>query len=78
MKTAISIPDVVFRAADQAARRLRVSRSQLYTRAIEEFLEVYAPSNVIQRLDEVYGENPSGLDPNLADLQARSLGDDSW
>lgn len=36
MKTAISIPDKVFRSADALARRLGISRSELYTTAITE------------------------------------------
>jgi metal-responsive CopG/Arc/MetJ family transcriptional regulator len=39
MKTAVSLPDDLFRQADAAARRLRVSRSELYSKAIEEFLQ---------------------------------------
>ncbi len=39
MKTAVSIPDDVFREADRAAERLGWSRSQLYTQAIRGFLE---------------------------------------
>jgi len=38
MKTAVSLPDELFRLAETAARRLRVSRSQLYAMAIAEFL----------------------------------------
>ncbi len=36
MKTAISIPDEVFRQAEQAAKRLGVSRSEFFTRAVRE------------------------------------------
>jgi len=38
MKTAISIPDDIFEAGEHAAKRLRVSRSELYPTA--------APGNV--------------------------------
>jgi len=34
MKTAISIPDRVFRSAEQLAARLGVSRSELYSKAL--------------------------------------------
>jgi hypothetical protein len=33
LKTAISIPDQVFRRAEAAAKRLGLSRSELFTRA---------------------------------------------
>ena len=38
MKTAISLPDTVFKEADRFAKRTKKSRSQLYTEAIEEYL----------------------------------------
>jgi metal-responsive CopG/Arc/MetJ family transcriptional regulator len=38
MKTAVSIPDDLFRLAEAAARRLQVSRSQLYATALSVFL----------------------------------------
>jgi mRNA interferase MazF len=37
MKTAISVPDDVFRQIDRTARRLRISRSELFTRAARRF-----------------------------------------
>ena len=43
MKTAISIPDPIFQAAEEAAARLSMSRSQLYTKAVAAFVEIHAP-----------------------------------
>lgn len=78
MKTAISIPDRVFQAAEEAAERLSVSRSELYTRAVEAFLEAHPAVDVTARLDEVYADEPSGLDPAVAEMQRLSLPDDPW
>ena len=78
MKTAISIPDPIFQAAEEAAARLAMSRSQLYAHAVAEFVELHASCNVTERLDQVYAENPSELDPLLAKLQDLSLGRESW
>ncbi len=39
MKTAISLPDALFRAIDARARALKLSRSALVARAAREFLE---------------------------------------
>ena len=39
MKTAVSLPDDLFRLAEAAARRLGVSRSELYANAIAEYLD---------------------------------------
>jgi len=38
MKTAISLPDTLFRRAERVAKRRRLSRSELYRRAIEAYL----------------------------------------
>ena len=78
MKTAISIPDSIFQAADEAARRLAMSRSELYTKAVEDYLATHCPDNVMEKLDEVYAEVPSGLDPAVAEMQSRSLDEASW
>ena len=37
MKTAISIPDDIFVTADRLAKRMRKSRSQLYSDAVAEY-----------------------------------------
>lgn len=37
MKTAISIPNLIFEEAEEAAKELRMSRSELYTKALREF-----------------------------------------
>ena len=78
MKTAISIPDRVFRAAEEAAERLSMSRSELYTRAVEAFLEACPAVDVTEKLNKVYAENSSGLDNGLAEMQRLSLPDDPW
>jgi metal-responsive CopG/Arc/MetJ family transcriptional regulator len=78
MKTAISIPDKVFRSADALARRLGVSRSQLYATAVSEFLSKYQGRQVTKCLDSVYAEEDSSLSPNLAMLQLKSLPREEW
>ncbi len=55
-----------------------MSRSQLYTRAIQEFVELHGAENVTERLDRVYSENPSTLDPGFVEMQRKSLADDPW
>jgi predicted transcriptional regulator len=78
MKTAISLPDDLFRLAEIAARRLRVSRSQLYATAISEFLNRQQASAVTERLNEVYSRLPAKVDSTLHRAQLRSLEKDSW
>ena len=75
MKTAISIPDEVFRSADQLAHRLGVSRSELYTKAVAELVAKSRDDVVTSRLNEIYGDSGehSSLDEEVSLLQHRSL-----
>lgn len=57
MKTAISIDENLFRKAEKLSSRLQVSRSQLFAQALEYLLERSETLEVIQRLNEVYGQN---------------------
>lgn len=54
MKTAISIPDDVFRSAERAAKRLGVSRSELFTRAVREYLGASRDASVTASYDEAF------------------------
>jgi len=73
MKTAVSIPDSLFKAADRASKKLKVSRSKLYAQALEEYLQSRTSMTVRERLDEIYGSESSELDPVLAEMQRRSI-----
>jgi metal-responsive CopG/Arc/MetJ family transcriptional regulator len=56
MKTAVSLPDEVFEGAEKLARRLKISRSELYGRALREFLSRHAPDEVTASWDAVVDE----------------------
>ena len=71
MKTAISIPDSVYEQAERYARRKGISRSELYRRALQLYLE--REETIIEQLNEVYDKEDSTLDPLLEELQARTL-----
>jgi len=53
MKTAISLPDQLFREAEQHARRAQKSRSQLYADALAEYLARHAPDEVTDAMNRV-------------------------
>lgn len=53
MKTAVSLPDRIFRAAEQHAQRAKKSRSQLYAEAIAEYLARHAPDEVKEAMNRV-------------------------
>jgi metal-responsive CopG/Arc/MetJ family transcriptional regulator len=78
MKTAISLPDELFRVAEATARRLRVSRSELYARAIAEFVKERQENSITDRLNSVYSRHPAKLDSALHRAQVKSLDKDSW
>ncbi len=73
MKVAISVPDRVFEEAESVAKKLHVSRSRVYTQALEEFVRKHRGETVREALDAVYGSEPSPTDPVLTDLQAEAL-----
>lgn len=53
MKTAISLPDDLFHAAERQAKRQRKSRSQLYAEALAEYLTRHAPDEVTEGMNRV-------------------------
>lgn len=59
MKTAISIPDDVFSDAERLARELNQSRSQLYSRAVREYVARHSSDSVTAALDHVCAEVPA-------------------
>ena len=75
MKTAISIPDRVFRSAEQLASRLGVSRSELYSNALAALVDKHRDDLITSRLNEIYGPDreDSSLDAEFALLQHRTL-----
>lgn len=80
MKTAISIPDPLFDAAEGLARRLGISRSQLFQRAVEAFLRERGDEGITEALNQIYDarDGTSALDPLLERLQLASLEADDW
>jgi metal-responsive CopG/Arc/MetJ family transcriptional regulator len=78
MKTAISVPDDIFQAAEGMAKRLGMSRSQLYSTAVREYLETHRTRGVTALLNQVYDSYDSQLDLRAAEAQAESLPEDDW
>lgn len=78
MKTAISLPDPLFAEAEQVAKRLRMSRSKLYAKAIGRFVKQHRSRSVTEQLNDVYSKEESTLDPVLYALQLKSLPREEW
>lgn len=78
MKTAISVPEKVFRSADTLAKRMGVSRSQLYSTAVAEFLARHQGRQITAKLNALYEEEDSSLSTGFSQMQAASLGNEEW
>lgn len=78
MKTAISVPDPIFAAADDLAKRLGISRSELYATAVKRYLDSFSDETITQMLNEVYDDAAETLDPVLMQMQRHTLPDEDW
>ncbi len=78
MKTAISIPDPVFKSAETLAKRLGLSRSELYSRAIVDFVDAHRDDAITEALNAVYANESSAIDPILWQMQMASLPKEDW
>lgn len=78
MKTAISLPDSIFEEAEALAQKLGMSRSELYTEALKAYLRRYNREQILSKLNEVYSQESSELDPVMAKMQFMSLPHEDW
>ena len=78
MKTAISLPDSVFEEAEALAQELGLSRSELYTKALQTYLKKYNRDQTLLKLNQVYSKESSKLDPVMAKMQFMSLPREDW
>ena len=79
MKTAVSLPDELFQAAERHARRSRKTRSRLYADAIAEYLDRHAPDEVTVAMDRVVGRLDETAPDEFASRAAqRTLERSQW
>ena len=78
MKTAISLPDSVFEEAEALANQLGLSRSELYTKALQAYVRRHNRDRILSKLNQVYSQESSELDPVLAKMQFMSLPHEDW
>lgn len=78
MKTAISIPDPIFQSAEVMANQLNISRSELFTKAMVEYLNTHRYQSVTESLNAVYKDSASQLDNELSSMQFKSIEDEGW
>lgn len=78
MKTAISLPDDLFEAAEALAARLKMSRSRLIAVALAEYVARHRAGRVTERLDAVYAAEESRPDATVRAAGARTLRRADW
>ena len=78
MKTAVSVPDEVFQRAERLAKRMRVSRSELYSRALREYLARHAPDEVTEALNALSDELDTGAEEFTKEAGRRVLHESEW
>lgn len=80
MKTAVSVPDDLFKRVDHFARRSGRSRSEVYSAALREYVGRHAPDEMTERLNSVIediGEDASSAD-FIDQLARRALEAAEW
>lgn len=73
MKTAISLPDETFRRAEDAARRMGVSRSEFFARAAERWLDALQEDDTTAAINDAL--DGLGSDHAFVDAAAAALAD---
>ncbi len=76
MKTAVSIPTPLYQEAERRARKLGVSRSEFYARALERLLRQEPDLDVTKALEAVYMTEDSSLDHRLAAAQRKATAEE--
>ena len=78
MKTAISIPDELFRRADELAGRLGKSRSEVYREALADYVARRDPGAVTHALDAIADELTADADEFVAEAARQTLQRSEW
>jgi len=78
MKTALSLPDDLFETADEFAERARLSRSELYARALREYLARHDEDQIRAVLDALAAEIDTRLSPEVKRAQRKIIQRDEW
>ncbi len=63
MKTAVSIPDDVFKEAERLAKKQKTSRSQLYAAALREYLARHSEDQITEAINRALAEIGDQSDP---------------
>ncbi len=78
MKTAISLPDAIFREAERLARRLKKSRSELYREAVTEYVARHEPEAVTEAMNRLAAKIDTRPDEFASAAARRILERSEW
>jgi metal-responsive CopG/Arc/MetJ family transcriptional regulator len=56
MKTAISLPDTLYEDAEKTAKSMGIPRSQLFAKALEEFINHHKRESITEKYNEIYSK----------------------
>ena len=78
MKTAISIPDELFVAAETFAHEKGLRRSDLYSKALLQYLRMHRNEDITEQLNAIYAEEERILEAPFKLAQAKILQRNEW
>ncbi len=78
MKTAVSVPDDIFEEAERLARRMKRSRSEVYSRALAEYVARHAPDRVTEAMDRTLTQVGESTEPFVRVASRRILNRSEW
>jgi metal-responsive CopG/Arc/MetJ family transcriptional regulator len=78
MKTAVSIPDDVFKRVERLVKRARKSRSEVYSAALREYVARHAPDEVTEAMNRVCGQVADRTDAFIGAAGRRILENVEW
>ena len=82
VKTAISLQQSLFDRVDALARELTISRSRLFTIAVEEFIQRYENQKLLEALNVAYDDSPDSEEQvllhEMRSNQRQIVQEDQW
>lgn len=80
-KTAISLNESLFAQADAIAQEMKISRSELFSIAVEEFIERRQNQKLLETLNEIYKDGPDPSEQQVlreVKPKYRQMFEDEW
>lgn len=82
VKTAISLNEELFLKVNQLAGELHISRSKVFTLAVQDYVKKQENQALLARLNEAYGDSPSEeerkISKSMGRKQKRLIERESW